>query len=310
MEVSLLTAFLGGFLALLSPCGALLLPAFFASTVTTRLGLAVHGGIFYTGLALTLVPIGLGLGVLGELFTTGRGVLIAVTSIVLVVLGLVQAAGFGFDLTRILPGASRLQQRASARSGFLRTFLLGAASGVAGMCAGPILGAVLTLAMAQGDTLSAGLLLAVYSAGMVVPLMALAAVWGRLGPRGRKLLRGRGFTVFGRELHSTSVITGLLIAGVGLLFWFTNGLVSMPSLLPTSAQSWLQGQTALLAHPLIDVGVILLLAATALTAWTLGRRRRHTRAPLPQPATAQDSRSEGRTTSTEPTIQGSNPDAD
>lgn len=39
MEVSILTAFLGGALALLSPCGAFLLPGFFATTVTTRVRL-------------------------------------------------------------------------------------------------------------------------------------------------------------------------------------------------------------------------------------------------------------------------------
>src|SRR5690606_10548250 len=277
MEVGLLTAFLGGILALLSPCGALLLPAFFASSVASRLGLVVHGIIFFSGLALTLVPLGLGLGALGALFATGRGVLITVTSIVLVLLGLAQAAGFGFDLARLLPGATRLRERASHRRGLTRTFLLGAAGGVAGFCAGPILGAVLTLAMAHGDTLTAGLLLAVYSAGMVVPLVVLAAVWEQLGTRGRKVLRGRGFTVLGRELHTTSVITGLLIAGVGVLFYLTNGLVTMPSLLPTSVQAWLQGRSSILAHPVIDLAVIALAAAAALIAWGFIRRRRRAR---------------------------------
>ena len=35
MDITLLSAFLGGVLALLSPCAALLLPAFFGSTVGT-----------------------------------------------------------------------------------------------------------------------------------------------------------------------------------------------------------------------------------------------------------------------------------
>lgn len=274
MEVSLLTAFLGGTLALLSPCGALLLPAFFASTITARLGLVVHAGTFYAGLAITLVPLGLGLGALGSLFASGREVLVAVTAAVLILLGLAQAAGFGFDLSRVLPGASGLHEHASTRSGPVQTLLLGAASGVAGFCAGPILGAVLTLAIAQGDTLGAGILLAVYGAGMVVPLMALAAVWGRLGTRGRALLRGRGYTVLGRRLHTTSMLSGLLIITVGVLFWLTNGLVSMPSLLPTSAQAWLQGHSALLAHPRIDLLAILVLAAVAMLAWSAARRRR------------------------------------
>ena len=149
MEIGFLTAFLGGMLALLSPCSALLLPAFFASTVGAKLQLLMHGAVFYAGLVLTLVPFGLGLGALGALLVSERGLIIAVTSIVLVLLGIAQVFGFGFDLSRIIPGASRVQQNASNRTGLLRTLLLGAVGGVAGFCAGPILGAILTLALAQ-----------------------------------------------------------------------------------------------------------------------------------------------------------------
>src|SRR5690625_2331351 len=160
MEISLLTAFLGGVLAILSPCGALLLPAFFASVIGRRMRLLVHGAVFFLGLVITLVPLGLGLGAVGNLLTTYRDALIIATAVILVVLGLAQAAGFGFDMAKALPGAEGLQQRAHRRTGVLRTLLLGAASGVAGFCAGPILGAILTLAVAQGNSLGAGLMVA------------------------------------------------------------------------------------------------------------------------------------------------------
>lgn len=267
MEIGLLSALIGGFLALLSPCGALLLPAFFASTVGKGARLVLHSAVFYLGLVLTLVPLGLGLGALGSLVTAYRDALVLGTAVLLVLLGLVQMAGFGFDLSRLIPGASRLQQQASARSGLPRSLLLGAASGVAGVCAGPILGAILTLAVASGDSVSAGLLLAVYGLGMVLPLVLLAAVWHRLGDRALRLLRGRGFTVLGRELHTTSVITGALIVAVGVMFWTTNGLVQAPSLVPVSAQSWIQQRLDLFAHPAMDVAAILLVAAVVLFWW-------------------------------------------
>lgn len=273
MQIGFVTAFLGGVLALLSPCSALLLPAFFASTVGAKLKLLVHGGVFYLGLVLTLVPFGLGIGALGTLFMEQRGLVIAATSVVLVVLGVLQVLGFGFDVSRMLPGTGALQQRASARKGLARTLLLGAVSGVAGFCAGPILGAVLTLALGQGSSLMAGALLAVYGAGMVVPLVIIAALWERLGARGRRLLRGRAITVFGRQLHTTSLITGLLIIGVGLLFWFTNGLVSLPSLVPTSVQAWAQEQGAVFASPVFDVLGIVALAGIVLWVWAVARRR-------------------------------------
>lgn len=56
MEIGLLAALLGGALALLSPCGALLLPAFFAATVGSRGTLLAHAAVFYLGMALLLVP--------------------------------------------------------------------------------------------------------------------------------------------------------------------------------------------------------------------------------------------------------------
>lgn len=299
MDISLVTAFLGGVLALLSPCGALLLPAFFASVIGQRMRLLLHGGVFYLGLVITLVPLGLGLGAVGDLLTGYRDALIIVTAIILIVLGLAQAAGFGFDVSRALPGANSLNQRAHQRSGFLRTLLLGAASGVAGFCAGPILGAILTLAVAQGDALNAGLMLAIYGLGMVAPLTVLAAVWDKIGPRTMKLLRGRGFRFLGRQLHTTSVITGVLIAGIGVLFWTTNGLVTAPSLVPTSVQRWLQSYTGVLSDPLVDLLIIGGIVIVAITIWAVRRTRRHniTNAPnadqqdndtADQPVTQQD----------------------
>lgn len=276
MEISLVTAFLGGVLALLSPCGALLLPAFFASVVGQRMRLLLHGGVFYLGLAVTLVPLGLGLGAVGNLLTGYRDALIITTSVVLVVLGLAQAAGFGFDMSKALPGAGSLQQRAHNRSGFIRTVLLGAASGVAGFCAGPILGAILTLALAQGSTWNAGLMLAVYGLGMVVPLTVLAALWNKLSPRAISVLRGRGFRFLGRDLHTTSVITGLLITAVGVVFWTTNGLVSAPSLLPTGIQRGLQSYSGVLANPLIDALLLAGLVIVVVTLWAVRRSRKHT----------------------------------
>lgn len=275
MEISLVTAFLGGVLALLSPCGALLLPAFFASVIGQRMQLILHGGVFYLGLVVTLVPLGLGLGAVGNLLTEYRDALIVTTSIILIVLGLAQAAGFGFDMSKALPGAASLKQRAHNRSGFVRTLLLGAASGVAGICSGPILGAILTLAVAQGNTWDAGFMLAVYSLGMVVPLTVLAAGWNKLSPRAMSVLRGRGFQFLGRDLHTTSVITGLLIVAVGVVFWTTNGLVSAPSLLPTGVQRGLQSYSGVLANPLIDALLLAGVVIVVITVWAVRRSRRH-----------------------------------
>lgn len=273
MDIGLVSAFLGGVLALLSPCAALLLPAFFASTVGAGPRLLLHGAVFYLGLLVILIPLGVGAGAVGTLFVTHRQAIVLGSAILLIVLGVIQVLGLGFDPARLLPGGAQLQSRAASTSGLVKTLLLGAAGGIAGFCAGPILGAVLTLAAARGDIFSAGGLLAVYGAGMVVPLLLIAALWQRLGARGRTILRGRTVTVLGRELHTTSVLTGLLIITVGVLFWTTNGLVGAPELLPYEAQSWLQETSSLLANPLLDILALGVVAGLVLVLWARRQRR-------------------------------------
>ena len=273
MGISLLPAFLGGALALLSPCGALLLPGYLASTVTRRAGMLLHGAVFYVGLLLTLVPLGVGAGALGGLLAQHRAVLVAATSVLLILLGAVHALGIGLDPARVLPGADRLRQASARGSGQSRTFLLGAVGGVAGVCAGPVLGAVLTLALGQGGILRAAVLLAAYGAGMVVPLLLLALTWEKLAPRSRRLLRGRPLALGPLTLHSTTMLTGLLIIALGVLFWTTNGLISLPSLVPTRVLAQWQESLAPLSSTGVQIAVIAGLAALALLLWWRAERR-------------------------------------
>ena len=274
MEISVLAAFLGGSLALLSPCGALLLPGYFASSVTSRAGLLLHGAVFFLGLVLTLVPLGVGAGLVGTLFIAHRGTLIRVTSLVLIGLGVLHALGLGLDPARIVPGLGRAQQASARGRGLPRTLLLGAVGGIAGFCAGPILGAVLTLAMGHGSVMLAAALLALYGAGMVVPLMLLALLWRRLGPGTTALLRGRGITLLGRRLHTANLLTGVLIIAVGVLFWTTDGLVTLPSPVPTGTLARWQEGLAVLSGTGVQIGLILAAAALALVLWWRRERRR------------------------------------
>ena len=136
MDIGLLAAFAGGTLALLSPCAALLMPAFFASTIGTGPRLLLHGAVFYVGLLTVLVPVGVGAGALGTLFVTHRQAIVLIASLVLVVLGAAQALGFGFDPARLLPAGADLHAQAASKTGLVKTVLLGAASGIAGGVSG------------------------------------------------------------------------------------------------------------------------------------------------------------------------------
>ncbi|WP_182355045.1 cytochrome c biogenesis CcdA family protein [Flaviflexus huanghaiensis] len=273
MDVGFVTAFLGGVLALLSPCAALLLPSFFASTVNSGTKLLLHTGVFYGGLLVILVPLGVGAGAFGSLFLTHRTELITVSSLLLIVLGIAQIFGFGFDPSKVIPGQSVARGYSASATGLAKTFLLGTTSGVAGFCAGPILGAVLTVAAASGDGVTAGLLLAVYGAGMVVPLLIIVALWRPLGGRGRSLLRGRGFTIGRLRFHTTSVLAGLLIIATGILFWTTNGLVGMPEIISADTQVRLQEGAGILANPIVDIAAILAVAVLITAIWFARRTK-------------------------------------
>src|SRR5699024_10150701 len=98
----------------------------------------------------------------------------------------------------------------------------------------------------------------------------------------RRALRGRSFTFLGRQWHTTSVVTGLLLIGVGVLFWATNGLVTMPQLVPVSVQDWLQQRGSLLSGPVVDIVTIVALALIVLAVWMI-RRRRNIRAGAGEP---------------------------
>src|SRR5690625_3980601 len=103
MTISVLAAVLGGALALLSPCSALLLPAFFASSTGVGARLAGHVSVFFAGLLVVLVPLGLGASAIGAFFTANRAVLIWVAGIIIIGFGIMQLLGWGFDLQRLLP---------------------------------------------------------------------------------------------------------------------------------------------------------------------------------------------------------------
>ena len=212
-----LPTFLAGVFSFLSPCTLPILPAYFAWTFQAqRQQIALMTLAFFLGLATTLTLFGATLSLLGQALNSVRGPLTIVGGTVIMGLGFASMLGKGF-------AGPQLQRRPSATFAgsyvYGMTFALGWSA-----CIGPILGAILTLLFAQGAPVLAGALLAqVYTLGLAVPLFLVAMFFGRLGTGSRawRVLRGRGFTlhIAGRELHlhTTSVISGLLLVLVGYL---------------------------------------------------------------------------------------------
>src|SRR5918994_4199188 len=198
VEVSYLASFVGGLLSLLSPCSALLLPAFFAYAFQSRRELVGKTAVFYLGLAATLVPIGMGISAVSALIYGHRSVLITVSGLVIIGMGVLQLLGRGFTFGPL----EQLRGRIKGESGsFVATLALGAVYGFAGFCSGPILGAILPVAAASGQTLRGAVLLAIYALGMAVPLSLMAALWDRLDLGHLSWLRGREISLGGLRFH-------------------------------------------------------------------------------------------------------------
>ena len=276
MEIGYLAAFLGGVLTLLSPCGALLLPSFFAYAFDRPGVLLQRTAVFYAGLAAVMVPLGTGAALASQLLLTNQQRLVVGAGWLLVVLGVLTALGVG----RVLPQLTgRAQAKMAGRTSPAAVFGLGAVYGVAGSCAGPILGAVLTIAALDGRPLHGGALLAVYALGMAAPLFLLAGVWERLQLGERRWLRGREIDLGRVQLHTTSLVTGGLFAAIGVWLITSGGALSLPGLpdtteLDLTAQNWLLRLDRIAPDHLV-LGAIALVTAVLLGVRLWQGSRRH-----------------------------------
>lgn len=250
-SIGILGAFLGGVLSLLSPCSAMLLPAFFAYAFTDRRTLIARTGLFFLGLATVLVPIGMGLGGIGSLVMNHRETLMRGGGILLVVFGLMSLLGLGFSI----PGLSQLAAKAGGTTP-LQVFLTGCVYGFAGFCAGPLLGAVLTQSLMGGASLYGGVLMFAYALGMTIPLFLLALLWRDSQRLTARLTRGREVGPF--HFTPVGVISGLLFIGLGVLFLRTGG--ALPSIISTAAQAKVQAWVVNVTAGLTDAMLLALLA--------------------------------------------------
>ncbi|SCL59167.1 Cytochrome c biogenesis protein CcdA [Micromonospora eburnea] len=226
----MLGAFLGGVLTLLSPCSVMLLPAFFSYAFASPATLVSRTGVFYLGLITTLVPLGVLAGTVGAFVNQHRGMFVTVAATVVIVLGLIMLANIP------IPVLSRNGMEGTSSAS---VYALGTVYGLAGVCAGPLLGAVLTIAAVGGNAFYGGIVLLVFAAGMALPLLVLALLWGRL-PFVRQLVRPRGISVGRWRQTWAGIISGTLTVTIGILLLATDGTTSLGGVLAASDQARLE----------------------------------------------------------------------
>lgn len=303
--IGYLGAFLGGMFMLAGPCGALLLPAFFAYAFPRPAQLLGRTLVFYAGLAAVLVPLGMGSAQASRLVYGHQATLTTVAGLLLIALGLIQlgrslrpgrgggsAAGTNGPPRRRPDAHERLGLRrpgavvARARGGLLAlrhrlggdsvpsVLVLGAVSGLGGFCTGPILGGVLTLAAASGTTLHGAALLAVFAAGMTAPLALLAVLWDRFHLGRRRWLRPI-VDVGPLQVAAVPAMSGLIFGGLGGLFLYYRGAAGLTALFQPAAlagwearmQAWVLRVQGYVPDFLLLGGLAVLVVAVA--AWKL-----------------------------------------
>lgn len=262
-------AFLGGLLSLLSPCSALLLPSFFAYAFDGVGRLVQRTSIFYLGMVAVLVPLGAGVGAVGSLLTVHRSTVTLIAGIVVIALGLFTAVGGGFRFGGGVGGGGRVSGAARG-TGMLNVAVLGAVYGLAGFCSGPLLGAILTVALAGGSPVEGGLLMAVYALGMAAPLLVLALLWERFDLGSRSFLKPRPVSIGPVRTNSLSLIAGVVLVVLGVLFIVTGGTAGLGGATNVdqqfAIQAWLTGLSDSISDAWVLLGV-LVVAAVALVAY-------------------------------------------
>ncbi|MGO1838627.1 MAG: cytochrome c biogenesis CcdA family protein [Candidatus Microbacterium stercoravium] len=262
MDIGLLGAFLGGVLTLLSPCSAMLLPAFFSYAFASPKSLLARTGAFYLGLITTLVPLGVLAGTVGAFVNQHRFTFVTVASVVVIVLGAVMLLN--------IPVPFLTRGTASEGTSATAVYALGTVYGLAGVCAGPLLGAVLTVAAVSGNALIGGLITVVFAAGMALPLLVLSLLWARL-PFVKRLVRPREVRI-GRWRNTwTGIIGGALTIAVGVLLLATGGTTALSGILGASDQAALEGTVLREAGKVPDLLVVAIVLTAALVGWLVVR---------------------------------------
>lgn len=264
MSINFTIAYLGGLVTFLAPCGAFLLPAFFACAFEDRSRLLQRILIFLSGLIIALVPLGFAAGGLGGWLLSNSHLLTLLVGVIITLLGIAQVLALPLPklpLPRALGGATR--------PSVIGIFLFGISYGLAGSgCTGPILGAVLSAATLTGSSLRGGALMFWYALGMFTPVAFLSLIWGSLTARQQRLFHPRPLKLLGRQTTWGSLISGLVFTLVGVLLLITGG-TNISSLLTSGQQVTLETKITRLAGMLPDFLLPLLIVLLVLFFGTL-----------------------------------------
>lgn len=226
---------MAGVITFLAPCTLPLVPAYlgFISGVDTDSDSSLtrqqhqqiirNAVMFILGFTVVFVLFGSLAGLVGQALTAWQTWLTRISGIFIIGFGIMML----FDLKFSLFADASLQLPKWARHGNGFSSLAVGAGFAFGWtpCVGPVLSSILLLASQQATAVTGGLLLLVFSAGLAVPFLLLAVMYGRLS---------RWIENSTKVLQWVSRIGGVFLVLLGLLL-LTNSF----SLLIKKGYEWL-----------------------------------------------------------------------
>lgn len=216
-EVTIGLALLAGLASFLSPCVLALVPAYVGYlggvsispegvVVRNRWTTFAHGLAFVLGFSLVFVLLGAAASLAGAFLYDFRTWLARIGGLVVVLFGLHTMGAIHIPF---LDYDTRRQVAPDHRYGYLSSVLMGVffSAGWA-PCVGPVLGAVLTLALSSAALGQGVLMLTAYSIGLAIPFLLAALGVGRVA----ELMRRHANAV-----RYASFVTGALMVVVGVM---------------------------------------------------------------------------------------------
>ncbi len=221
-HLSPLVAFTAGLLSFLSPCVLPLVPVYLASlagpeifdaTITrSRLSIFLHSLSFVVGFSVIFIIMGVSASLIGFTISAHLALVRNIAGSLLIIFGLFMLASLKIPW---LNYEKRLAPSLGITTGYLRSLLTGAIFSFAWTpCVGPMLGSILTLALASETAWHGAYLLAIYSLGLGLPFLIIGAAFNSITPLLRRINRYSNWVY---------IISGLLLIAVGILI-LTNHL--------------------------------------------------------------------------------------
>lgn len=215
--LSIVAVFTAGVLSFASPCVAALVPAYISYVSGVSLAELGRSGnftrvmtnalLFCLGFAVVFITLGASASALGRVFMANRTLLARIGGIIIILFGL---HVLGVLKIPFLNREARPLLGKIGGGGYLKSPLVGMSFAIGWTpCLGTILASVLLLAGQAGTAARGATLLGVYSVGLAIPFLAVAAA----------LSRGLDLSFMRKHARTIEIASGVLLIVFGALIF-------------------------------------------------------------------------------------------